>query len=46
MNDTMEILEGLTEEDFVAFPDPELCQVGTPTTHDYAAEEAAGSEVG
>ena len=46
MNDTMEILEGLTEEDFVAFPDPELCQVGTPTPHDYAAEEAAGSEVG
>ena len=46
MNDTMEVLEGLTEEDFLAFPDPELCQVGTPTTHDYAAEEAAGSEVG
>ena len=46
MNDTMEVLEGLTEEDFIAFPDPELCQVGTPTTHDYAAEEAAGSEVG
>ena len=46
MNDTMEVLEGLTEEDFLAFPDPELCQVGAPTTHDYAAEEAAGSEVG
>ena len=46
MNDTMEVLEGLTEEDFIAFPDPELCQVGTPTTHDYAAEEDAGSEVG
>ena len=46
MNDTMEVLQGLTEEDFIAFPDPELCQVGTPTTHDYAAEEASGSEVG
>ena len=46
MNDTMEILEGLKEEDFIAFPDPELCQVGVSTTHDYAAEEAAGSEVG
>ena len=46
MNDTMEVLEGLTEEDFIAFPDPELCQTGVPTTHDYAAEEAAGSEVG
>ena len=39
MNDTM-------EEDFIAFPDPELCQTGVPTTHDYAADEAAGSEVG
>ena len=46
MNDTQEVLEGLTEEDFVAFPDLELCQVGAPTTHDFAAEEAAGSEVG
>ena len=46
MNDTQEVLEGLTEDDFVAFPDMELCQVGAPTTHDFAAEEAAGSEVG
>ena len=46
MNDTMEVLEGLTEEDFLAFPDMELCQVGAPTTHDFAAEEADGSEVG
>lgn len=40
MTDTMEILEGLTEEDFIAFPDPELCVVGAPTTHDVAEEEA------
>ena len=40
MNDTMEILEGLTEADFIAFPDPELCVVGAPTTHDYVEEEA------
>ena len=46
MNDTMEVLEGLTEEDFLAFPDMELCQVGAPTTHDFTAEEADGSEVG
>ena len=46
MNDTMEVLEGLTEEDFLAFPDIELCQVGAPTTHDFTAEEADGSEVG
>ena len=46
MNDTMEVLEGLTEEDFLAFPDMELCRVGAPTTHDFAVEEADGSEVG
>ena len=33
MNDTFEILGGLTEEDYIAFPDHELCQVGAPTTH-------------
>ena len=46
MNDTMEVLEGLTEEDFLAFPDMELCRVGAPTTHDLAVDEADGSEVG
>ena len=45
MNDTMEILEGLTESDFVAFPDPELCVVGAPTTRELQ-EEAAEGEVG
>ena len=33
MNDTFEILEGLTEEDYIAFPDPEICKEGAPTTH-------------
>lgn len=46
MLDTFEILEGLTEEDFIAFPDPELCQEGVPTTHEYAAEEEAAAEGG
>ena len=46
MNDTMEVLEGLTEEDYIAFPDMELCQVGAPTTHDQAPEEAGEGEVG
>jgi len=45
MNDTMEILEGLTESDFIAFPDPELCVVGAPTTRELQ-EEAAEGEVG
>ena len=45
MNDTMEVLEGLTESDYIAFPDPELCIVGAPTTHELQ-EEAAEGEVG
>ena len=32
MLDTVEILEGLTEEDYIAFPDPEICVEGAPTT--------------
>ena len=46
MLDTMEILEGLTEEDYIAFPDGELCVEGAPTTHEYAEEDAAEGEVG
>ena len=41
MNDTYQILEGLTEDDFIAFPDPAVCQVGAATTHDQIAEEIA-----
>lgn len=32
MTDTFQVLEGLTEEDYIAFPDPELCAEGVPTT--------------
>ena len=32
MNDTYQILSGLTEEDYIAFPDPDLCVEGTATT--------------
>ena len=32
MNDTMQILSGLSEEDYIAFPDYELCVEGAPTT--------------
>ena len=49
MNDmlgTVEILSGLTEEDFIAFPDPELCIVGAHTTRDIPQEDAAEGEVG
>ena len=43
MNDmmgTVDILEGLTEEDYIAFPDPELCRQGAATTHAAPVEEA------
>ena len=32
MNDTFQILSGLSEEDYIAFPDYELCVEGAPTT--------------
>ena len=44
MAGTVEILEGLTEEDYIAFPDPNLCIEGAPTTHEFvAAEEPEGT---
>lgn len=43
MLDTMEIVDGLTEEDYIAFPDPELCVEGAATTHNEPA--AAEGEV-
>ena len=45
MTDTYEVLEGLTEDDYIAFPDPELCQPGAATTHDAPAEEETEGEV-
>ena len=42
MNDTYEVLEGLTEADFIAFPDPELCVEGAPTTHEQVVTDAEG----
>lgn len=42
MLDTVEILEGLSESDYIAFPDPELCVEGAPTTR----EEPAMNEEG
>ena len=42
MNDmagTVEVLDGLTEADFIAFPDPELCAEGAPTTRDPVVQD-------
>ena len=43
MTDTYAILGGLTEDDYIAFPDAELCQEGVPTTH---AEPTVSEEIG
>ena len=43
MNDmmgTVDILDGLTEADYIAFPDPERCREGTSTTHSEPVQEA------
>lgn len=48
MNDmlgTVEIVEGLTEEDYIAFPDPELCKSGAPTTKEQAVTAETEGEV-
>ncbi len=42
MTDTQEILEGLTEEDYIAFPDPELCVEGAPTIRSEPTREEEG----
>lgn len=34
MTDVQKITEGLSLEDYIAYPDPELCRSGVPTTHD------------
>ena len=44
MTDTYEILDGLAEEDYIAFPDYELCKAGAPTTHSEMAMDDAYAE--
>ena len=42
MLDTIEILQGITEKDYIAFPDPELCVEGAATTREEPAAEEGG----
>ena len=42
MTDTIEVLEGLAEEDYIAFPDETVCVAGAPTTHDEPVMEEEG----
>ena len=44
MNGTVEVLEGLTQSDYIAFPDPNLCKEGAPTTHEAVVQETAPPE--
>ena len=46
MQDTYLVTEGLTEEDYIAFPDPQLCQEGAPTTRDEIVQENAAETEG
>ena len=41
MTGAVEILSGLTEEDYIAFPDMELCVAGARTTHEHVEEEVS-----
>ena len=45
VNDTYEILSGITEDDYIAFPDYELCFDGAPTTRVEPVIDSAESEV-
>lgn len=44
MTGTVDILEGLTEEDYIAFPDESLCQEGATTTHSAPVEDVPAEE--
>lgn len=45
MNDTYQVLEGLMESDYIAFPDEEVCVSGASTTHKAPAIEETESGV-
>lgn len=46
MSGVQQITEGLTVEDYIAFPDEELCKDGAPTTHDQTSLETEATEGG
>lgn len=48
MTDVQKITQGLSLEDYIAYPDPELCRPGVPTTHSQVstAEDAVPEEGG
>lgn len=46
MNDRYEVLEGLAEDDYIAFPDEELCVPGAPVTHSPLQESGDAMDAG
>lgn len=42
MQDTYAVVDGLTEADYIAFPDSLLCREGAPTTRDQVVREMEG----
>ena len=46
MMGTVSVVDGLTEADYIAFPDYELCKEGAPTTHEVIAVEKEAAEGG
>ena len=45
MTGLISVLEGLTAEDYIAFPDPALCREGAPTTHAMPAQDAPAADM-
>lgn len=46
MTGAVQIITGLSAEDYIAFPDEALCRPGAPTTHEYTAEQPQAATVG
>ncbi len=44
--DVQKITEGLSYDDYIAYPDPDLCKPGAPTTHDQPVEETGSDGMG
>lgn len=42
MDDTIAIVDGLTEDDYIAFPDETVCVEGVPVTRELRQEDAEG----
>ena len=45
MTDIYYITDGVSEDDYIAYPDPELCRSGVPITRTMDTGEAAEGEV-